>query len=76
VYFKLKRYKNAVSELERAVEIVTDDPTIKEHLADAYFATQDYNSAIKFYRQVLQLEPERKDVIEKIRKAKAESGEK
>ena len=75
-YFKLKRYRDAVAELERAVEIVADDPTIKEHLADAYLATRDYTNAIKLYRQVLQLEPERKDIIEKIRKAKAESGEK
>jgi tetratricopeptide (TPR) repeat protein len=75
-YFKLKRYRDAVSELERASEIVDDDPTIKEHLADAYLATRDYAKAIKLYRQVLQLEPERKDIAEKIKKAKAESGEK
>jgi len=75
-YFKLKRYRDAVAELERAAEIVNDDPTIKEHLADAYFATRDYTRAIKLYRQVLQMEPDRKDILDKIKKAKAESGEK
>jgi len=75
-YFKLKRYRDAVSELERAAEIVTDDPTIKEHLADAYLATHEHSKAIKLYRQILQTEPDRKDIVEKIKKAKAESGEK
>ena len=75
-YYKLKRYRDAVSELERAAEIVTDDPTIKDHLADAYLAIHDFKNAIRLYRQVLQMEPDRKDIIEKIKKAKAESGEK
>lgn len=75
-YFKLKRYRDAVSELERAVEIVPDDPTIKDHLADAYLAIHDFRNAIRLYKQVLQVEPDRKDIAEKIKKAKAESGEK
>lgn len=75
-YYKLKRYRDAVSELERAAEIVTDDPTIKDHLADAYLAIHDYRNAIRLYRQILQMEPDRNDIIEKIKKAKAESGEK
>jgi len=75
-YFKLKRYRDAVSELERATEIVNDDPTIKFHLAEAYLAIHDYSKAIKIYRQILDLEPDRSDIVEKIKKAKAESGEK
>ncbi len=75
-YFKLRRYKDAVSELERATEIVNDDPTIKYHLAEAYLALHDYGKAIKLYRQILDIEPDRTDIIEKIKKAKAESGEK
>lgn len=75
-YYKLKRYRDAVSELERAAEIVDDDPTIKSHLADAYLAVHDYKNAARFYKQVLQLEPDRKDIIEKLKKIKAESGEK
>jgi len=75
-YYKLKRYRDAVSELVRATEIVKDDPTIKYHLAEAYLALRDYSRAIKLYRQVLDIEPDRADIIEKIKKAKAESGEK
>lgn len=75
-YFKLKRYKDALSELERAAEIVTDDATIKNHLADVYLALHDYKNAILIYRQVLKLEPDRSDIVEKIKKLKAESGEK
>ena len=75
-YYKLKRYRDAISELERAAEIVDDDPTIKNHLADAYLAVHDYKNALRLYRQVLQLEPMRKDIVEKIKKIKVESGEK
>ena len=75
-YFKLKRYRDAVAELERATEIVKDDPTIKYHLAEAYLALHDYSRAIKLYRQILEIEPDRTDIVEKIKKAKAESGDK
>ncbi len=76
VYYKLKRYRDAVSELERAAEIVDDDMTIKSHLADAYLAVHDNKNAVKVYKQILLVEPERKDIADKIKKIKGESGEK
>lgn len=72
-YFKLKRYTEAVVQLERAVMYVDDDPTILGHLAEAYLAVRDYENAILTYKKLLQLEPGRKDVLEKIRKIKADS---
>ena len=36
MYYQRGDYKRAVEQLERAVELVGDDPTITEHLADAY----------------------------------------
>ena len=36
VYYQKGDYPKAVEQLERAVEITVDDPTIIEHLADAY----------------------------------------
>ena len=75
-YYKLKRYRDAVAELERAAELVDDDPTIKGHLADAYMAVHEYRKALAIYKQILQLEPDRKDIAEKIKKAKGESGDK
>jgi cytochrome c-type biogenesis protein CcmH/NrfG len=62
--------------LERAVELSDDDPTILEHLADTYYARRDYQGALSTYKRVLKLEPGRKDIADKIRKIRAESGEK
>lgn len=37
VYFKLGNYKNAVTYLERAVELLPYDTTVNDHLGDAYW---------------------------------------
>jgi tetratricopeptide (TPR) repeat protein len=76
VYFKMKRYEEAVRELERAHDIVDDDTTVMEHLAAAYSAKHEYRKALNLYRKLLKMEPERKDIAEKINKIRAETGEK
>ncbi len=54
-YFKLKRYDDAVRELERAVEILPRDSVLNDHLGDAYWmagrkleATFQWNHALAF----------------------------
>jgi tetratricopeptide (TPR) repeat protein len=76
VYFKMKRYDEAVRQLERALALVVDDVTVMEHLADAYSAKHDLRKALNLYRKILKMEPDKKDVAEKIKKIKAETGEK
>jgi tetratricopeptide (TPR) repeat protein len=75
-YFKLKKYDDAITYLEKANKLVDDDPAILDHLAQAYQAIHDHKSALAVYRRLLQLEPGRKDIQEKIKRIKAESGEK
>jgi Flp pilus assembly protein TadD len=53
VYFQKGDYKQAVDLLERAVEITVDDPTIIEHLADAYEKAGRADRAIARYREAL-----------------------
>ncbi len=36
-YYKLQRYKDAVTTLERAIELKPEDSTINDHLGDAYW---------------------------------------
>jgi Flp pilus assembly protein TadD len=36
-YFRIGKYDDAVRELERAVELMPQDPTINDHLGDAYW---------------------------------------
>jgi tetratricopeptide (TPR) repeat protein len=76
VYYRQKRYDEAVKNLERSLTLITDDPTVMGHLADAYAAKREWKKALNLYRKILKQEPERKDVAEKIKKIKAESGEK
>jgi tetratricopeptide (TPR) repeat protein len=76
VYFKLKRYDDAIRHLEKAYEIVDDDTTIMTHLADSYAAKRSYQSALELYRRVFKLDPENREVSDKIKKIKQEIGEK
>jgi len=75
VYYKLKKYDEAVRYLEEAVTLVDDDSTITEHLGDAYYARHDFKKALKSYKKVLENEPERKELLEKIRRIKGEHGD-
>ncbi len=75
VYYKLKQYDEAVRYLEDAVSLVEDDSTILEHLGDVYHARNERAKAIKMYKKALILEPERKELTQKIRHLKGEHGE-
>lgn len=75
-YYKLKLYDDSLKYLEEAISIVDDDSTIVEHLGDLYSARRTYKKALKTYQRALELDPERKELSEKIRKLKGEQGEK
>jgi tetratricopeptide (TPR) repeat protein len=66
VYFQKGDYPRAVEQLERAVEITADDPTITEHLADAYEKVGKPDRAIARYREALKASKE-DDQIKRIR---------
>jgi Flp pilus assembly protein TadD len=53
VYYQKGDYNKAVEQLERAVEITVDDPTIMEHLGDAYEKTSRLDRALQRYREAL-----------------------
>jgi tetratricopeptide (TPR) repeat protein len=53
VYYQKGDYHQAVELLERAVEITVDDPTIIEHLADAYQRVGKPDRALARYREAL-----------------------
>lgn len=72
VHFKKKNYDEAVRLLEEAVKLVEDDSTILEHLGDAYLAKLERQKALKAYKKALEIDPTRKDLLEKIRMFKGE----
>ena len=53
VYYQKGDYGKAVEQLERAVEITVDDPTIMEHLGDAYEKNSRLDRALERYREAL-----------------------
>ena len=66
VYYQKGDYPRAVEQLERAVEITVDDPTIIEHLADAYEKAGRPIAPLARYREALKHSKEN-DQIKRIR---------
>jgi Flp pilus assembly protein TadD len=63
VYYQKGEYRKAVDELERAVNLTGNDPTITEHLGDAYHkvgkgrdARHEYEDALKKSQEANQIE--------------------
>jgi tetratricopeptide (TPR) repeat protein len=56
VLFKKGQYNKAVVELERAHRLMPQDPTVAEHLGDAYFQQKRYRDALRIYRRALDME--------------------
>ena len=53
VYYQQGHYQEAVKELERAVDLSGEDPTITEHLADAYQKLGKFKEANHLYKDAL-----------------------
>jgi tetratricopeptide (TPR) repeat protein len=70
VYYQKGDYKRAVEQLERAAELINDDPVVIEHLADAYDKLGNVDQALRRYRDVLKRSKEEEQlqrVREKVR---------
>lgn len=65
VHYRLGDFPAAVRELELAVALSPDDPTIYEHLGDAYLKATDTEKARKAYLKSLELheEKDKKDAV-------------
>lgn len=69
IYYQMGDYGRAVLELEKAVQLVTDDPIILEHLGDAYTATRRFEAAKAAYEHSSRLQQTNPDLIDKIESA-------
>jgi tetratricopeptide (TPR) repeat protein len=76
VYYQRGDYPKAVEQLERAAELTSDDPTIIEHLADAYDKAGKPDRALNRYRDALKRTKETeqsKRIREKIQRLEKKS---
>jgi len=63
VYYQRGDYQRAVDTLEHAIELAGEDPTVTEHLGDAYEKVGRPREAIRVYTEALHKakEPEQID---------------
>ena len=80
-YFKLKRYDEAVDELEKAIALsgMTWDPVVNDHLGDAYWKTGRKIEAKFQWQHALDAKPDTADrvkIIEKLKSGMVDTDEK
>jgi len=63
-YFKLGNYDNSVQYLEAAASLLPYDPTVNDHLGDAYWQTGRKNEARFQWQRALKNDPEPKMIDE------------
>jgi predicted negative regulator of RcsB-dependent stress response len=51
VYFRMGNVEQAIIELEKAAEMVKNDPVIKEHLGDVYLHAEQLDKALAAYEE-------------------------
>jgi tetratricopeptide (TPR) repeat protein len=73
ILFKLGRYNDAIKYITKALELrdaVGEDASVlNEHLGDIYFEIGDKEHALYYWEEALKVDPENKDVINKLKKA-------
>jgi len=67
IYFKMGRYSESRKQLEKAAELHPDDAVIQEHLGDLYSAMKLPMKAASAYRRALEIDPQAKQVKDKLR---------
>ncbi len=68
MYYKKGEFEKALQYLQKAVQLVPDDPIMLEHLGDAYLKLNDKANALKYYQESLKnKEKDKEELIKKIR---------
>jgi tetratricopeptide (TPR) repeat protein len=65
VYYKKGEYEKALQYLQKAVQMVPDDPIMLEHLGDVYLKLNDKANALKLYKKSLENKEKDKEALEK-----------
>ncbi|SYZ73398.1 hypothetical protein TRIP_C21516 [Candidatus Zixiibacteriota bacterium] len=68
VLYKKGEYKSALKELLKANQAIDNDPTVLEHLGDAYEALGDSANARVYWEKAIKIVPDNRDLKEKLSK--------
>jgi tetratricopeptide (TPR) repeat protein len=71
VYFRLGDFQKAVRELERSLELISNDPHIYDHLGDVYRSLERFPEAREVYRKAYEMFTDEKSKAEVQRKIDA-----
>jgi tetratricopeptide (TPR) repeat protein len=66
VYFMQKDYPKALEQLKKANDIVKDDPTVTEHLGDAFHSMNDDEKALYYWKHSFILDTENEPLARKL----------
>jgi len=66
IYFKQKKYKDALTQIQRARELVKNDAVVTDHLGDVFNALEDKEQALSLWKQSFLLDPDSKTVAVKL----------
>jgi tetratricopeptide (TPR) repeat protein len=69
IYYRQKRYPEALEQIRRANDLIRDDATICDHLGDVHAAMNRRDQAVRFWKESLRLKSDSPDVIRKLRDA-------
>ncbi len=73
VLYMMGKAHESIPWLERAVELTDEkketDPTLFDHLADAYFHTKNYRKALAYYQKAVKIKA-KPEIVEKLEKTK------
>ncbi len=68
IYYMQGQYKEAFNEINKAMEIIPNDPTIHEHLGDVLLKLGDEKQALPHWKRSFILDPENAKLADKLRK--------
>jgi len=73
VLYMMGKYHESVAWLEQSVELSKnepqDDPTLYDHLADAYFKTDNFRKALTYYQLAVKIEA-KPEIVKKLEETK------
>ena len=67
IYYMQGRYQDALSQLKKASELMSDDPVLWEHLGDTYLKLGNPQAAMQQWKKGLEIAPDDPRLIDKVK---------